>query len=226
MAKRIQFRRGTTAQTSTFVGAPGEITVDTDKNVVVVHDGFKPGGYPAGGGSNATFSGLTTFNGRVEINDTTNSAVHNIGALLVKGSIGSAGNIVTAQTFIGTSNIPSTSTTTGNIIVAGGIGCGGRLTAREIVETSSIAFKENVNPLENALATVLQLTGVIYDRKDKSAIDETGLIAEAVNEVAPNLVTKDDNGKPYGVKYTKLVAYLIEAIKDQQKQIDELKNKG
>ena len=223
MAKRIQFRRGTPVQTSTFVGAPGEITVDTDKNVVVVHDGIKPGGYPAGGGSNATFSGLTTFNGKVVITDNTNAAVHNIGALTVVGSIGAGGNMVTAASFIGTTNIPSTSTTTGNIIVAGGIGVGGRLTAREIVETSSIAFKENVNPLADALDVVLKLTGVIYDRKDKSAFDEAGLIAEEVNKVAPNLVTKDEAGNPYGVKYTKLVAYLIEAIKQQQKQIDELK---
>jgi plastocyanin len=46
MATQVQFRRGTTAQTSTFTGATAEITIDTDKEVVVVHDGVTAGGYP------------------------------------------------------------------------------------------------------------------------------------------------------------------------------------
>jgi len=46
MAKELQFRRGTTAQHATFAGAEGEITVDTDKDVVVVHDGTTAGGFP------------------------------------------------------------------------------------------------------------------------------------------------------------------------------------
>lgn len=46
MATQIQRRRGTTAQHSTFTGALGELTVDTDKHTVVVHDGSTAGGYP------------------------------------------------------------------------------------------------------------------------------------------------------------------------------------
>ena len=46
MAKQVQFRRGTTSEHSTFTGAVGEITVDTDKNTAVVHDGSTAGGYP------------------------------------------------------------------------------------------------------------------------------------------------------------------------------------
>ena len=45
MSTQIQSRRGTTAQHSSFTGAAGELTVDTDKNVVVVHDGSTAGGY-------------------------------------------------------------------------------------------------------------------------------------------------------------------------------------
>ena len=44
MSKRIQLRRGTTAQTNAFTGAVGEVTVDTNKNTVVVHDGTTVGG--------------------------------------------------------------------------------------------------------------------------------------------------------------------------------------
>lgn len=44
MAKQLQLRRGTTAQHATFTGAAGEVTIDTDKDVVVVHDGSTAGG--------------------------------------------------------------------------------------------------------------------------------------------------------------------------------------
>ena len=46
MATQVQFRRGNTAQHSTFTGANGEITFDTDKKTVVVHDGTTAGGFP------------------------------------------------------------------------------------------------------------------------------------------------------------------------------------
>jgi hypothetical protein len=46
MAKQIQFRRGTTDEHTNFTGVVGEITIDTTKNVVVVHDGATAGGIP------------------------------------------------------------------------------------------------------------------------------------------------------------------------------------
>lgn len=46
MATQVQLRRGTTAQHASFTGAVGEITVDTDKKVTVVHDGVTAGGFP------------------------------------------------------------------------------------------------------------------------------------------------------------------------------------
>jgi len=46
MAKRLQLRGGTTAQHSTFTGALREVTVDTDKDTLVVHDGSTAGGFP------------------------------------------------------------------------------------------------------------------------------------------------------------------------------------
>ena len=45
MATQIQFRRGTTAQHGSFTGAVGEVTVDTDKDTMVVHDNSQAGGY-------------------------------------------------------------------------------------------------------------------------------------------------------------------------------------
>jgi hypothetical protein len=99
----------------------------------------------------------------------------------------------------------------------------GTFTATAIVESSSITLKENITPIENALDTILKLDGVIYDRKDGSKTGEAGLIAEWVNEVLPNLVTKDARGNPIGINYTKFSAYLIEAVKSLKAEIDSLK---
>jgi hypothetical protein len=46
MSKQVKFRRGTTAQHASFTGPSGEITVDTDKNQIVIHDGVTAGGVP------------------------------------------------------------------------------------------------------------------------------------------------------------------------------------
>ena len=52
MATQLQLRKGTTTEHSTFVGADGEVTVDTDKDVLVVHDGVTAGGFPAAARAN------------------------------------------------------------------------------------------------------------------------------------------------------------------------------
>jgi hypothetical protein len=99
----------------------------------------------------------------------------------------------------------------------------GTLTATGLVESSSIALKENVMPIQNALDAILQLCGVTYDRRDGSKKNEAGLIAEDVNNVLPNLISYDSDGKPSGINYTKLSAYLIEAVKTLKGEIDILK---
>lgn len=53
MATRLQLRKGTTTEHNTFVGAEGEVTVDTDKDVLVVHDGTTAGGFPVAARANA-----------------------------------------------------------------------------------------------------------------------------------------------------------------------------
>ena len=60
MPTAVQFRRGTTLEHNTFTGAVGELSVDTDKNTVVVHDGTTAGGYPLlVNGAAASFGNLT-----------------------------------------------------------------------------------------------------------------------------------------------------------------------
>jgi len=98
-----------------------------------------------------------------------------------------------------------------------------QLTATTIVETSSIALKENISPIDNALDSILSLTGVTYDRKDNTTKNEAGMIAEDVYKVLPNLVSLDKSGNPDGINYTKLTAYLVEAVKQLKAELDSLK---
>lgn len=86
MAKQVQIRRGSTAEHATFVGAVGEITVDTDKDVVVVHDGSTAGGYPLAKAASPSFTGNIDLLG---------SARSNIVAVAASAIDCSAGNYFT-----------------------------------------------------------------------------------------------------------------------------------
>ena len=67
-----------------------------------------------------------------------------------------------------------------------------------------------------------RLRGVAFDWTADGRHD-IGLIAEEVGEVVPEVVTFEDNGEDArSMNYTRLVALLIEAIKEQQEQIEEL----
>jgi hypothetical protein len=145
----------------------------------------------------------------------------NSGTVTIRGT--SSATKATASVLM-TDAVASSSTTTGTLVVTGGVGISGQLTATTLVETSSITFKENINPIDNALDLVMQLAGVTYDRKDNKE-HEAGLIAEQVYKIIPDLVSLDANGKPHGIKYTKLGAYLIESIKELKQEINQLKDK-
>jgi hypothetical protein len=106
------------------------------------------------------------------------------------------------------------------------VSSGGSMTlSGTLTENSSIAIKENVDPISNALDSVLKLVGVTYDRIDGSAKKRAGLIAEEVEKVLPNVVQKDENGNALGIQYTNLIAYLVESIKELKAEIDVLKSK-
>ena len=94
-----------------------------------------------------------------------------------------------------------------------------------LTETSSREMKTNIEPIENILPAVLQMQGVKFDWKDDGQKDNYGFIAEEVDEILPNLVSHDSNGKALGIQYSKMTAVLLEAIKEQQIQIEELKSK-
>ena len=100
----------------------------------------------------------------------------------------------------------------------------GELTAADFNSTSDARVKENVETIENALDKVLSLRGVEFNFKEMTG-KKIGLIAQEVEEIVPQVVGEDDSeDKIKNVSYSNLVALLIEAVKEQQKQIDELKS--
>ena len=70
MAKLLKLRRGSTSDHSSFTGAEGEVTVDTDKETLVVHNGAQAGGFPLARADQAAALTGATFTGDVTLNAT------------------------------------------------------------------------------------------------------------------------------------------------------------
>jgi hypothetical protein len=103
----------------------------------------------------------------------------------------------------------------------------GELTATDFNSTSDARLKENVSTIENALDKVLALRGVEFNFIDERVHErKIGLIAQEVEEILPQVVKEDNSeDKIKSVSYANIVALLIEAIKEQQKEIEQLKNR-
>jgi hypothetical protein len=116
-----------------------------------------------------------------------------------------------------------------------GIGMAASATAGRIDATndivafssSDIRFKENIKPIENALDKISNISGNTYNWKVENKAEhgyegnDVGVIAQEIEEVLPQLVQTRENGYK-AVKYDKLVALLIEGIKEQQITISKL----
>ena len=94
--------------------------------------------------------------------------------------------------------------------------------------SSDIRFKENIKPIENAIDKIRKISGNTYDWKEENKIEhgyegnDVGVIAQEIEAVLPQLVQTRESGFK-AVKYDKLVALLIEGIKEQQLQIEQLR---
>jgi hypothetical protein len=99
--------------------------------------------------------------------------------------------------------------------------------------SSDIRLKENIRLIADPITIVNQIRGVYYDWTDEHIKarggedgyfvrkHDIGVIAQEVEAVLPEIVAERDDGTKV-VKYEKLVALLIEAVKDQQKQINQI----
>ena len=111
----------------------------------------------------------------------------------------------------------------------GGIDGGGnfRCIGDAIIYSSSDArLKRNIKPIQNALQKVTQISGVEFDwdevAQDTHKGHDVGVIAQEIEVVLPEIVHTRDNGYK-AVKYEKLVALLIESVKELQAEVESLK---
>ena len=92
------------------------------------------------------------------------------------------------------------------------------------ISTSDIRLKENLEPLNNSLEKLLQLTGVTYNWIGQEG-KRIGFIAQEVEKVIPELVFTNENteDKIKGIHMDNITSVLVESIKEQQQQIESLK---
>jgi hypothetical protein len=102
-----------------------------------------------------------------------------------------------------------------------GITVTGTCQATDFNSTSDIRLKDNIQVIEDPLAKLVQIEGVSFNWKENNK-PALGVIADQVQEILPELVT---DGNPKTVNYNGLIGLLIEAVKEQQIQINELKSK-
>jgi hypothetical protein len=109
----------------------------------------------------------------------------------------------------------------------------GQVHATGFPTSSDLRFKEDITPVDNALDKVLRLNGVYFKwnqlhrevlKRSNTKTRQVGLIAQQVREVVPEIVSEwaDQGAEDYlAVDYNRLVAIMIEAMKEQQTQITE-----
>jgi hypothetical protein len=111
-------------------------------------------------------------------------------------------------------------TPTSKLDIIGDVKVVGIVTASDFNSSSDIKLKTNIQRIANPIEKVLQINGVSFNWKE-SGKATMGVIAQEVEAVLPELVSDTD---PKSVNYNGLISLLIECVKDQQKQIDELRN--
>jgi hypothetical protein len=94
-----------------------------------------------------------------------------------------------------------------------------------LTQASDARLKQNIQPLSSVLTSLEQMNGYTYnwinDQRDKE--EQIGLLAQEVQKNYPQLVKQNDKGE-LSVNYSGLVPVLLEGIKEQQKQIEILKD--
>jgi len=187
--------------------------------------------FTAGSGAYNSSTGVIT------IPTNTNQLTNGAGFITTAVTSITAGSGLSGGTITGTGTISLSGSYTGTWAVTGAITATGEITAFY----SDRRLKENVNVISNAIEKIKRLNGITYNPNDLASTfgydkstNLVGLFADEVESVLPEAVKpapfdvdKEGNsisGENYKtIQYEKLVPLLVEAIKDQQKQIEELK---
>jgi hypothetical protein len=104
--------------------------------------------------------------------------------------------------------------------VVGNVCVTGVVTATDFNSLSDLKLKENVGIIEKPVDTIMKIEGVNFNWKESGKLS-MGVIAQQLEETLPQLVSGDEIKT---VNYNGLIGLLIEVVKDQQKQIDELRD--
>src|SRR5438477_626899 len=92
--------------------------------------------------------------------------------------------------------------------------------------TSSARYKEAIQPMDKASEAILALKPVTFRYKeelDSKGIPQFGLVAEDVEKINPDLVARDDQGKPYTVRYEAVNAMLLNEFLKEHRKVEQLK---
>src|SRR5437588_10237622 len=90
---------------------------------------------------------------------------------------------------------------------------------------SSARFKDDIKPMEKASEAILALKPVTFRYKhelDPEGIPQFGLVAEQVEKINPDLVARDEEGKPYTVRYEAVNAMLLNEFLKEYRTLQEL----
>ena len=99
----------------------------------------------------------------------------------------------------------------------------GQIKANAFIATSSRRYKKEIKILDDPMDTLNKIEGVSFKWKDSDRLDY-GFIAEDVGKILPNIVSWENNKRDaHGMDYLKIISFLVEAVKNQQKEINKLK---
>jgi Chaperone of endosialidase len=110
------------------------------------------------------------------------------------------------------------------VTVVGGVGVLIDTNGHLGTSTSSARFKDDIQPMDKASEAIYLLKPVIFRYKrelDPNGIPQFGLIAEDVEKLSPHLVARDEEGKPYSVRYEAVNAMLLNEFLKEHRKVEE-----
>lgn len=177
--------------------------------------------------SSISVSGALSYNSSTGVISITDAGIRN----LLSGGTGVTYNATTGVISIGQSVATTNNVTFANLITTGTIKSTGAISSQDDItafaSSSDIRKKENIVKIDNALDKVSQISGYTYNFKGDDR-KLTGVIAQEIEKVLPEVVYEIDDvefgDKTKAVRYGNIVGLLIEAIKELQAEVKELKN--
>jgi uncharacterized coiled-coil protein SlyX len=144
------------------------------------------------------------------------------------GNAGVAGESKTIR--IGTTGTQARTFIAGlsGVTVAGGVGVIVGTNGKLGTVVSSERFKDAIKPMDKASEAILALKPVTFRYKkelDPDRIPQFGLVAEQVEKVNPDLVARNEQGKPYTVRYEAVNAMLLNEFLKEHRKVEALESK-